>query len=221
MLSEPVYDPEINPSLALLPDLRINPSPVELPYPNGNPCVSDPLSLEFSHHKQAADLLLAQNGSIVIQHFQKCKIARMKEGNLVVVAACPVVYAPSQHPTYGELDYSHSLGPLRTLGHGCPGSPGPTPRLHTGIKHGGPAVPQGVPGICDEAQEQHDSGQVKTEAVQQGTGYVGVRHSGKSAQAPASLEHVGVQPVGQGQVPVCHYISHGVCPPVCAHAHHG
>lgn len=33
---------------------------------------------------------------------------------------------------------------------------------------------------------------------------------------PGGLEHVGVQPGGCEQVPVCHHFSHGACPPVVA-----
>lgn len=77
------------------------------------------------------------------------------------------------------------------------GSPSPTPRLYTGVKNGGPALPQGVLGVGDEAQRQHDSGEVETEAMQQGTGHVGAQQGYDCAQALGSQEYVGVQPVGR------------------------
>ncbi|RMC12147.1 hypothetical protein DUI87_11282 [Hirundo rustica rustica] len=135
---------------------KINLCPVELPYPDGNHCVAAALRMEFPHCKQAADLLPAQNGSIVIK-------SAMKEGDLVVVVACPALY-----------NYGCSSGPLLTLGRGCPSSPSPnpTPCLHSGIKNGSQVLPQGVLGIGYEAQGQHDSSQVNTEAVKQDAGHV-------------------------------------------------
>lgn len=41
---EPVYDPKINPYTAELPYPEINLSPAKLFYPDGNPCIVDPLS---------------------------------------------------------------------------------------------------------------------------------------------------------------------------------
>lgn len=51
----------------------------------------------------------------------------------------------------------------------------------TSVKDGSQALPQGMLSVGDEAQGQQDSGQVETEAVQQGTGCVGAQHSSKGA----------------------------------------
>lgn len=97
-------DPEITPSPMELPYPKINPCPTGLPYPDGNPSVADSLGAEFLCCKQAVDSLLAKNGDIVIQSWRKCKEDMMKEGDLVAVAACSVIYALSQCPAYRELD---------------------------------------------------------------------------------------------------------------------
>lgn len=53
------------------------------------------------------------------------------------------------------------------------------------------------------------SNQVKTEARQQGAGYVDVQHGDKGAQVLGSLEHLAVLPTGHEQVPVCHHVGQG------------
>ncbi|KAI1234808.1 hypothetical protein IHE44_0003189, partial [Lamprotornis superbus] len=98
-------EPEINPYTVESPHSEINPSPAKLSYPSGNPCVVDPLSTEFLCHEQAAGSLPAQNGNAVIQHWQKCREAAMKEDNLAVVTACPIIHAKNQCLAYRELDY--------------------------------------------------------------------------------------------------------------------
>ncbi|RMC12439.1 hypothetical protein DUI87_09954 [Hirundo rustica rustica] len=105
---EPLYDPKMNPYFkefpVELPNLEINPSPMELRYPDKNPCAVSPLSAEFPYHEQAAVPLPAQDDSAVVQRWQK-REAAMGEGDLVVVTACPIIHVPNQGPVYRELDY--------------------------------------------------------------------------------------------------------------------
>ncbi|KAI1239878.1 Methylglutaconyl-CoA hydratase, partial [Lamprotornis superbus] len=92
----------------------INPCHVELPYADKNPCTIGPLSVEFPHHEQVSDSLLAQNDEVVTQCWQKWRAATMEEGDLAVITACPIIYVPNQCPAYRELDYK-AIKDLRTL----------------------------------------------------------------------------------------------------------
>lgn len=110
--SEPSVPPEPVSNASGYPE--INPCPTELPYPNRNPCMVGPLGVEFPHHEQALDSLLAHNDDFVTQHWQRCREAAMQEGDLAVIAACPVTHAPKQCQAYRELDYK-IVKELRTL----------------------------------------------------------------------------------------------------------
>lgn len=46
-----------------------------------------PLGAELLNHEQMADSLLAQNGNTIVQHWQKCWEAAIKEGDLAVITA--------------------------------------------------------------------------------------------------------------------------------------
>lgn len=114
---EPVYNLEFNPNATELPYRKTNPGSMGLPYPDKNPCTAGPpgvelwyadknpctpgpLRAELSHCKQVADSLSDPDGHAVVQCLQKCWEGARKEGNLVVVTACPVIYAQNQWPVY-------------------------------------------------------------------------------------------------------------------------
>lgn len=67
-------------------DLEIKPRFADLPYSDENPSMVGPFDTKFPHHKQAQETLLAQNGSIVIQHWWKSNKIVMKEGDLAVAS---------------------------------------------------------------------------------------------------------------------------------------
>lgn len=102
------------------------------------------LGVEFPHREQEIDWLPVQNGSIVIK-------AAMKEGDLAVVATCPVVYR--------KLDYGCSLRAPLTLRCGCPGTPSSTLCPRAGIKNSRPVLLQDVLGIGGEVQGCQQPGQ--------------------------------------------------------------
>lgn len=111
---EPTRDLEINPYSVELPYPKTDPSRVQQPCPDKNPCVVGSLGTGFPYHKQALVCLPGQNGDAVVQQWQECQKAVMKEGD-----------APNRCPAYRELDCGPpaAQGPSMPSGATTPAAP--------------------------------------------------------------------------------------------------